>query len=394
MATHYNLISADSHLDTLRPDRWVPHVEAKWRDRAPKLVTFGDGREGFVVENRRIRGHGSGLPHRVYGTDAPKNPGDGSPEQRLQEQDRDGVDAEIMYTHGQMPFWRGTSDDEAYEAVVRGYNQWLAEEYCAVAPDRLVAMGLVPDTGVDAAIAEMEHIARIGLKGVQFIAYPSGKGYPTPEDDRFWKAAIEMKMPLTSHTVSGSTRLSSGTARLSGRDPLFKYPKDQGRPGGDPMTVVLRFVGDQAIAHVQMSMAGVFDRLPDLKICWSETQAGWIAHAMAQMDHNFECNSYLAEKDYGLLPPAKRFSEYMVDNAVWVFLNDPIGVKMRHEVGVDKLLWGSDFPHSATDWPYSREAIDSMFDGVPEDERYRMLAGNAADFFRLDVPAAVPATSG
>ena len=65
------------------------------------------------------------------------------------------------------------------------------------------------------------------------------------------------------------------------------------------MTVILRFVGDQAIAHVQMSMAGVFDRLPDLKICWSETQAGWLAHAMAQMDHNFECNSYLAEKDYG-----------------------------------------------------------------------------------------------
>ena len=153
------------------------------------------------------------------------------------------------------------------------------------------------------------------------------------------------------------------------------------------MTVTLRFVGDQATAQVQMTMAGVFDRFPDLRICWSETQAGWIAHAMAQMDHNFESNSYLAEKQYGLQPPAKRFSEYMVDNAVWVFLNDPIGVKMRHEVGVDNLLWGSDFPHSATDWPYSREANDKIFADVPEDERYRMLAGNAVDFFRLDVPA-------
>ena len=387
MAHQYKVISADSHIDNIRPDRWVSHVEAKWRDRAPTLVTFGDGREGFVVENRRIRTQSSTLPHRMYKQEGMRGVGDGSPEQRLQEQNKDGIDAEIMYTHGQMPFWRGASDDEAYEAIVRGYNEWLAEEYCAAAPDRLIAMGLVPDTGVDSAIAEMEHIARIGLKGVQFIAYPSGKGYPTPDDDRFWKAAIEMKMPLTSHTVVGSTRLSE---KNLDKDPLFKYAKNQGRPGGDPMTVILRFVGDQATAHVQMTMAGVFDRFPDLRICWSETQAGWLPHALAQMDHNFECNSYLAERDYGLLPPAKRFSEYMVDNAVWVFLNDPIGVKMRHEVGVDKLLWGSDFPHSATDWPYSGEAIDGMFEGVPEDERYRMLAGNAADFFRLDVSIAAP----
>ena len=378
MALQYNLISADSHIDVIRADTWVHHVEAKWRDRAPKLVTFADGREGLVVENRRIRGPNHGIPHLVYGDDAPPNMGGGSPEQRLQEQDEDGVDAEIMYTHGQMPFWRGISDDEGYEAVVRGYNEWLAEEYCAVAPGRLLAMGLVPDTGVDAAIAEMEHIARLGLKGVQFIAYPSGKGFPTPEDDRFWKLAIEMDMPLTSHTTSGSTRFQE-------KGPLFQYPKNAGRPGGDPMTVTLRFVGEQATAHVQMTMAGVFDRLPDLRICWSETQAGWLPHALAQLDHNFECNRYLAEKDYGLLPPAKPFSQYMVDNAVWVFLNDPIGVKMRHEVGVDKLLWGSDFSHSASDWPHSRESIDKMFVDVPEDERHQMLAGNAVDFFHLDV---------
>ncbi len=128
MAHEYNVISADSHIDVIRADRWVRHVEAKWRDRAPKLVTFADGREGIVVENRRIRGPNHGIPHLVYGDDAPPNMGGGSPEQRLQEQDEDRVDAEILYTHGQMPFWRGLSDDDGYEAVVRGYKEWLAEE--------------------------------------------------------------------------------------------------------------------------------------------------------------------------------------------------------------------------------------------------------------------------
>ncbi len=378
MAPRYNVISADSHLDVVRADRWVHHVEAKWRDRAPRLVTFADGREGIVVENRAIKGQNQGIPHKVYGMEDKRSVGAGTPEQRVAEQDEDGVDAEIMFTHGQMPFWRGLSDDEGYEAVIRGYNEWLAEEYCAFAPDRLIAMGLIPDSGLDAAIAELEHIARLGLKGAQFIAYPSGKGYPTPEDDRFWALALDMKMPLTSHTVSGSTRFWT-------KEPSFLYPKSGGRPGGDPMTVILRFVGDQATAHVQMTMAGVFDRFPDLRICWSETQAGWLPHAMAQIDHNFECNSFLAEKNYGVVPPPKPFSSYLVDNAVWVFLNDPIGVKMRHEVGVDKLLWGSDFSHSASDWPHSRESIDKMFADVPDDERYKMLAGNAVDFFRLDV---------
>ena len=66
-----------------------------------------------------------------------------------------------------------------YKAVIRAYNDWLGEEYCARAPDRLIGMGVMPITNVDDAIAEMHHCARLGLKGIQLGALPNAKGYPT-----------------------------------------------------------------------------------------------------------------------------------------------------------------------------------------------------------------------
>ncbi len=79
--------------------------------------------------------------------------------------------------------WRHIKDDAAFKAVVRGYNDWLAEEYCAVAPDRLIGMGILPWTNVDDAIHEMEHCAKMGLKGILITGYSSKYPYPTPDYD-------------------------------------------------------------------------------------------------------------------------------------------------------------------------------------------------------------------
>ena len=102
---------------------------------------------------------------------------------------------------------------------MRAYNDWLGEEYCAVSRDRLIGLGVIPWTNVDDAIAELEHCARLGLKGVNLGVFPSGKSYPTPEDDRFWAAAIDMRMPLTVHV--GFDRLGpralAAHLRVSGR---------------------------------------------------------------------------------------------------------------------------------------------------------------------------------
>ena len=131
------------------------------------------------------------------------------------------MDAEVLFAAmvAGPVFWRNISHDEVYKAVIRGYNDWLAEEYCAVAPDRLIGMGVIPITNVDDAIAEMKHCKKLGLKGVLLGALPNAKGYPTPEDDKFWAAAVDMDMPVTAHVQFYRTG-----ARAS--QPTFKYPKE------------------------------------------------------------------------------------------------------------------------------------------------------------------------
>jgi predicted TIM-barrel fold metal-dependent hydrolase len=382
-ARKYQMISGDSHLDIV-PERWTPHVPARWRTRAPRLVKLDNGNDGLLIENRPP--HTPGLQitgvsydqHDLHGITY-DGPGAGSAEQRLREQDEDGVDAEVMYTHPiYLNFWRGIRENEPYKAMIHAYNEWLGEEYCAVAPDRLIAMGMIPDTGLNDAIAEMEFCARVGLRGVCLYRFPSGKPFPTAEDDRFWEAALAMHMPLTTHTNGGSTRFAR-------EGPLFQYARTSEDTGGrDPVGLLFRFAGDHPVVPLQMAYAGVFERFPKLRLYFAETQAGWLGYTLDQIDDNYERNRYWGERKYGLPSMAHPPSHYLKNHSLWGFMRDPFGVQMRHLIGVQNLIWGSDFAHATGDWPHSRRIIDETFSGVPDDERYLMLAGNAVEFFRLE----------
>lgn len=380
MAQRYNIISGDSHLE-VAPTRWTPRVPAKWRDRAPRVVTLPTGGDGVLMENRTPYVLGlavTGKPyqeHRLNGIHYEGSPGTGAPERRVQEQNTDGVDAEVMFTSVSAPgMWRALPD-EGYLALVRAYNEFLGEEYCAAAPDRLFAMGIIPVSGVDDAIQEMEYCKKVGLKGVALQSFPSGKTFPTPEDDRFWKAALDMPMPITVHV-----------GFLGREGPLFRYQKEPSEAGfgADPIRLLTRFQGSSGQHLIQMMFSGVFDRFPTLRFYFAETMVGWLPYTLEQVDDIYARSRYWAETEYGLEPLPKPPSEYILKHAVWGFLHDPFGVRMRHDYGVHNAIWGSDFPHSAGNFPRSRDIIDEMFGDVPEDERYAMLAGNAAQFFGLD----------
>jgi len=86
----------------------------------------------------------------------------------------------------------------------------------------------------------------------------------------------------------------------------------------------------------------------------------------------------------GLKPLARRPSEYVQDHAYWGFFDDPFGVRVRHDVGVDHILWGGDFPHEVSRWPHSIEYMQQQMAGVPEDEERKMMCENAIKFFHLD----------
>ena len=214
-------------------------------------------------------------------------------------------------------------------------------------------------------------------------SFPSGKGLATPEDDEFWTAAIDLDIPLTVHVVFGFPANYSGPTAIYPRE-----PEEIGQAGNDTVRRYANYAIRGGRNAMQMVFAGVFDRFPKLKIYFAETQIGWIPNWLEQMDYSYARNRHWSERVLGLKPLARQPSEYVREHCWWGVLLNPIGVRLRHEIGVDRIMWATDFPHSETDWPNSQEmAIKPNFEGVPEDEVYRMIAGNAIDFFKLDAVA-------
>ena len=184
-------------------------------------------------------------------------------------------------------------------------------------------------------------------------------------------------MPITIHTSMGGVRAE------------MNYPKRPPQTDVPPDDILLRMYrhGNHhcgALEATQMVLDGLFDRFPALRIYWAENNIGWLPFYFEQMDLEYERNHFWAEDLYGVKKLDRRPSEYIKEHAIWGFFDDPIGLKLRDEIGVDKIVWGSDFPHVVTTWPNSQQILDRELTGVPDQDRRKILRDNIADFLGLD----------
>ncbi len=394
MSRVYRYISGDSHLE-IDSKYWIDRVPEQHRARAPRIVRVSDGADAWMIEGQPLRQNASDIyggkgrdEWMPFGQHYEGTPGTGPGAQRIREQDQDGIDAEVLFPAQQAGprLWRNIADPTAYKAVVRAYNDFLAEDYCSADPDRLIGVGVIPRTGVDDAIAELEHCAQQGLKAIALLAFPSGKVYPTPDDDRFWAAALDSGLAVTVH-VEFDRSVEKG--------PLFKYarePQELGSNRGAGIVEQLtneKFCRLGAVNAVQLIFGGVFDRFPNLRIDFAENQIGWIPFFLEMADVRYDRHITWAQRLLDVKPLDRKPSDYIREHCFWGFQHDKIGIELRHHLGVDRVIWATDFPHQESDWPNSLEVVDDSFAGVPDDERYRMVCGNAIDFFHLSAePAA------
>jgi len=388
----YRIVSGDSHLE-IDSKHWIDRIPAKYRDQAPRLVRQPDGSDVWTIGDKITRPAaaadlygGKGRDEYVpFGGRYEGTPGTGSPDQRVREQDRDGIDAEVLFPsqQGGPKFWRRAPDDDAYKAIIRAYNAWLAEEYCSVSRDRLLGVGILPLTrDVADSVSELNYCARVGLRTVLLQAFPSGKPYPSKEDDRFWAAALDLNMPISVHVDLDRSGERSG--------PLFRYPRESEeimkKLNHDLVDQVGRFGplrGNGSVAAVQWVLSGLFDRFPKLRIFFAENQIGWVPFFLQAADVRYDRHHRWAERLLGFTPLKHPPSEYIREHCLWGFQFDRVGVELRHKINVERLIWGSDFPHQESDWPESLSVIERNFAGVPEDEKQKMVCGNAVEFFHL-----------
>lgn len=383
MTAKFKCISGDTHLE-IPNERWTHRVAASYRDRAPRTVRLESGADATVFEGRPPRQNTmdlyGGKGREVWypaGQNYDGMAGSGSPRQRLNEQDRDGIDAEIIFPGvvcGPL-LWLQTEDDGLQRALIRAWNEWFAEEYQSEARGRIFGIGALGGTGVEDCIAEMKRCKELGLVGVQLLTFPNGGGRPKPEDDRFWAAALDLDMPVTIHFTLERTGKPDGK--------LMDYPIEV--PGlrtelAVQMARAARFAGTNA---VQLVLSGLFDRFPKLRIFCAETSIGWIPHFLEVCDVRYERHIPWAHRLNGFAPLRAKPSEIINEHFYWGFQRDRAGVDLRHHLNVERLIWANDFPHQESDWPESHKVLESNFANCPAAETRKMIVQNAADFFRL-----------
>ena len=153
---------------------------------------------------------------------------------------------------------------------------------------------------------------------------------------------------------------------------------------------VARWGMDAAKSMAPLILSGVFDRFPDFNIFFAETRVGWIPFWLEMADYWYDKHLSWNKRLLGFKPPQRKPSEYIRDNIMLSVQHvERTAIELRHNLGIDHLMFATDFPHIECDWPETRSYVERMFAGVPWDEAYPILGGNMIKFFHLeDTPMA------
>lgn len=366
----YRLISADGHINE-PPDLWLSRVPAAYRERVPRVQRFEQG-DAWIVEgvadpiNFGMNACAGLRPEQMQGwvrfEDIRR--GGWDPRARLAEMDEDRVDAEVLYPTprlSQAVF--AQREPGLHLALVRAYNDWISE-FVAAAPERFGGIAMLPNRGVDMAVAELSRVLeRPGMRGVVMGCYPNGTLTLEPEDDAVFAALAERRVPLGIHVSLSQSLPTAHRAKLPGYGRFFDAPNRM----------------------IELVFAGVFDRFPSLDVVFAEVDFGWVPYVKEQIDNN-----------YHRLDPVSRFglraapSEYVERHFHFGYMTDTFGLRNLDYVGAERVLWSNDYPHISADWPHSWRTIQASMSGLAPEARRLILAGNAQRLYKFGLQSSAP----
>jgi predicted TIM-barrel fold metal-dependent hydrolase len=302
---------------------------------------------------------------------------------RLRELEDDGVVAEVLFPNTIPPFFPSSNlllrppakEDYALRwAGLRAHNRWLAD-FCREAPGRRAGIAQIFLNDIDDAVAEIEWAADNGLfGGVLLPGVPPDSGLPplyAPDYDPIWAACQDLGMPINNHTGSAGPEPGPHLAGMA----IFM--------------VELGWFSHRVFWH--MAFGGAFARFPGIKLVLTEQSCGWVPGALDMLDHQYGRfrDTGTAESHFGaeLLKAVPEPPSYYWRNNCFAGASffRPCETPLRYEIGLDKIMWGQDYPHIEGTYPYTREALRGSFAGLPSDEVRQMVGGNAVDVYGFDL---------
>jgi predicted TIM-barrel fold metal-dependent hydrolase len=375
----YLVVSTDGHAGLL-PEKYRDYLDPQHRERFDREigaeVAARVAREkDFLIDefNEKWRaGNGAKLAA-AWDSDM-----------RLEVIDADGVTAEVLFPDGiternAPPFGAGLGlrpygvDPDLQWAGARAHNRWIAE-FCAAAPARRIGLAIVPMLyDVDAAVREVVWAHEHGLQGILIPALTGDHApYNHPKYYPVWRACEERGMVVHNH---------SGPAP----DYDFSLPGAMG-------VFLVEFAWWAARPMWHLIFGGVFELFPKLKYCLTEVSEFWVPHTLELMDVRASVKHTSGKLGDFRSNLTMKPSDYFRRNC-WLSasaLFDEGSTAVRHDIGMSRIMWGTDFPHPEGSWPRTREKMKQYLTGIPEVELTQLLGSNAVTCYDLDVSKLAP----
>jgi len=296
-------------------------------------------------------------------------PGSYSVPERLEDMDTNWTEAQMCFPT--FPRFCGQTFTEAKDRdlallCVQAYNDWMVDEWCAASGGRLIPLIIVPLWDAELAGAEVRRNAAKGVHATCFSEIPPYLGLPsihTDYWDPFLRACEETQTTINMHIGSSSKMPSTS--------------KDAPAAVGSTVTFA-----NACFSLVDWLMSGVFTRFPQLEIAYSEGQIGWIPYVLERADVVWEENrGWGGIADKVLEPPSELFRRHVYG----CFFNDAHGLKSLESIGVDRVTYESDYPHSDSTWPHTRQIAEEQMKELDEDVVRKLVRGNAINMLKLDL---------
>jgi len=259
-----------------------------------------------------------------------------------------------------------TDDVDLSLALVRAYNDWHIDTWCAAYPGRFIPMAVPAIWDAELTAQEVRRVAEKGCHSLSFTENPAALGYPSFHSeywDPLWQACCDADTVLSIH-LGSSGKLSI---------PAVDSPPD--------VMITLQPMNIQSAA-ADLLWSRVLKRYRDLKIALSEGGTGWIPYFLERVDRTFEMHATWTLQDFGGRLP----SEVFRDHFLTCFISDPVGVTMRDRIGIDNIAWEADYPHSDSMWPGAPEELDRVFteNGVADGHINKITHENAMRWYSFD----------
>ena len=381
----YTIIDVDTHV-TETPDLWTSRVPARMRDAVPRVDTDAQGRQWWVLKDKRIASPGLSATAGVGDmkswpkTYAEMHPGAYDAKARLQYMDHMGIWAMVMYPNvggfGNQQFLK-LGDPELMLTCVQAYNDWQSE-WASADSRRLLPITSTPFWDVAAAVREVRRCAAMGHKGILFTGDPQSLGQPLlgdPHWNPLWEVAVELDLPISFHIGSGNMEdgLQRDKMKAYGRMATFTELS---------VNVFLR----NGMQLNDLLMSGVLARYPTIKFVSVESGIGWIPFVLEALDYQFKDNRVPEERpELDMLP-----SEYFARNVYACYWFEQTAPRrLIDKVGVDNILFETDFPHPTS--LFGEEVHKRIQGGLADCEeavRRKILWANGQKLYRVEAPSA------